>query len=322
MRLFFKTMLLASALSTLQACSADNPMNMDTAIPVTMVATHAFDTDTQITSVAFVPNNVAPWLGRLILLDDAGHLFSTDIEGRTAIALAPKKYLDIFGLSLDNAAGVFLAINNNNDLEAFLESDDKGNFTPMAYSGQPLKVSAFCMSATPSSGGTRVLTADGEIVELMISINQNVAEQTLGKTHKNDKTRGACHTNTDANPKIWLQTIRRSTPEAFNPLAKTTNPVKTLTGTFGPTRFMSALDGKLVSEDIQNPDILYTIIVGNGLSIKGIEKVNSLTATTANYGGAAFADGLIAMIDNNEQRIVFLSREYVERKITEAALTP
>lgn len=313
MRIFITPIFAISALTLLTACSGSKNPDMSTVIPVELVATHAFDTQTPIKSITFVPNNVAPWLGRLILLDTTGHLFSTDIEGQRAIALAPKKYIDIFGLSRDNAAGVVLAINGNNEIEAFLETDDEGGFSPMAYSGIPFKAAAFCRSGTPVSKDMKALTTDGKVIELKITINQNVVEQTLGNEIENSET---CHTN--AANEITLQPVETVNSPIFNPIPKSVDRTNTSPKQSHYAHTLYTSEGNLTSINEGSGEIIYNISVKNGLSIHGINKVDYLTATTANYGGAAFADGLIAMIDNNEQRIVFLSREYVERKVTEA----
>ena len=122
--------------ATLIMTSCTKPTEATKELPIVeMVATHAFDTKTQITALTFIPNNVAPWLGRIIMLDENQHLFSTDIEGRTPLAVNSKTYTDIAGLFRKNAAGVFLAIGENGKLEAFIQSDDAGNFKSLPISG-------------------------------------------------------------------------------------------------------------------------------------------------------------------------------------------
>lgn len=320
MRIFAQKHLIITTIFALTACTADKTPNMDTAIPIQLVATHAFDTDTHIKSIAFVPNNVAPWLGRLILLDDTGHLHSTDIEGRRMISLAPKKYIDILGLSLDNAAGVVLAINENNEIEAFIESSDDGEFSPMAYSGKPLKVTGFCKSVIPTAKNIQVLTVERKMQDLSIHVNGKIVEQIIVQNNMNTKKGVNCQTDT-ANT-ISFQPLKRDVKQSFNPLATADTKLDTALQPHLSAHIIQAKEGRLFSLNADDKDIIYSLSIENGLSIQGIEKIDYVTGTTANYGGAAFADGFIAMINNDEQRIVFLSREYVGRKITETALNP
>lgn len=318
-----KTCLLMGAVTALWACSNEKTPEPTHISTVEIVATHAFDTQTQIETLAFVPNNVAPWLGRLILLDTSGHIFSTDIEGRTPLEINSNVYRDIFGLSLDNAAGVFLAVNDRSSLEAFIESDDNGGFSPMTYSGSPLKAASFCKSTTPMTDKVKVLSVDGNIVDLTMNVQSTLVEHL--ETNSLQAPDGTIACAYDAEH-IFVMT--RSSKGASAIKVYEAGKWRPVTSPKNIAAFSPVLlNGETNLGYVGNGhNILHTfsqgqstqLVVNNGLSIMGLAKTDFVTATTSNYGGAAFKDGVIVMIDANEQRIVFISRDYAGRKISQS----
>lgn len=286
---FYSKISLIAAIAIFSAC-ADQTSTEPKNLPIVeMVATHAFDTKTQISSLTFIPNNVAPWLGRIIMLDENQHLFSTDIEGRTPLVINPQAYKDVAGLFRKNAAGVFLAVNENNTLEAFVQSDDAGNFTSLPVSGTGIKTAQFCRSSQPSENKLQILALDGTIRELEISVLENILEFTETSTS---------------------QATQNNTCQENEGIVST--PLK-LSG----TTYESRANGNLRIHQADGAN-QYLLMINDGLSIQGLSAVDYINATTANYGGGAFKNGVIALIDNNKPRIVFVSLEYAGEKITEA----
>lgn len=279
---------LISAALIMTSCTkaAESPKQLPI---VEMVATHAIDTKTQITALTFIPNNVAPWLGRIIMLDENEHLFSTDIEGRTPLAVNPKTYTGIAGLFRENAAGVFLAIGANGKLEAFIQSDDAGNFMSLPISGTGINTSQFCKSSVPIGGSIKLLSTDGRIIDLEISIADNVLEYTEASSSKAEK----------------------------NDICAANAGISTIQLKFTDAEYTGKADGSLRVYQDGGPNH-YTLKINDGLSIKGLEAIDYINATTANYGGGAFKDGVIALIDKNKPRIVFVSLEYAGGKIAGA----
>lgn len=291
------TLLLAAAILTasLSACSGksdNNPTISETKdIPtIEMVATHAIDLDFPVSQLTFVPNSVAPWLGRIILLGEDGHLFSTDIEGRDPKPVGSGKFIDIFGLAREAAPGVFLAINTENKIEAFIESSDDGDFSPMIYAGEDLANVAFCESDTPTRNSTRVLTTKGELKSLEFIIDGNHVQQLVKASTKAARKTKAC--------KIDTKTPR---PYGFSANTK--------------SHTLSAISSNTGAA-------INTIKIKNGLSIRGLNRIKYVAATQSNYGGGAYADGVLALVDKDENRIVFISLSYAERQLLKAVNTP
>jgi len=150
----------------LSACSNGGQNSQDlTDIPtMEITATHAIAIDESADGIGFVPNNVAPWLGRIILQNSDGGLVSTDIEGRSAQTITERGSGSTFGLARENASGVFLAINSRNKrLDAFIESDDQGNFASQSYSGDNISPQTLCTTDNAQQDSASALTADDKI---------------------------------------------------------------------------------------------------------------------------------------------------------------
>ena len=248
------------------------------------MATYAFDTKAPIKTLAFVPNDTAPWLGRLILVTDAGHLISTTIEGDDFVDVSQETYTDVFGLNRTKAAGIVIAINEAGGLEAFIESDDKGGFSAMTYSGASLHAKHFCRFASPDQGKLRLMDINDKVHSLSFIAKGNVIEQKVDITGPD----ASCATNASF--------IYGSNDSAY---------------------ILTNVDGS-AHLNVDGEQSRYTLSIADGLSIRGTDKTSNIIATRKNYGGAAFKDGVVAFIDSNEPRIVFLSLDYLASKAAEA----
>ncbi len=309
----------------LSACTNKTSLDTESQTVVEMVATHAIDTNDQITSLTFIPNNVAPWLGRIILRTESGKLHATDIEGRTPLKIGTHSYLDTFGIFRKNAAGVFLAINESNHLEAFIQSDDAGNFKSMTYSGTGLNVIKFCHSPLPQSNTVKLLTSDGKITTIEIVIQDTVIEHIEISTNKAPQDTIACAYD-DA--KIYALSKSASTSTSIHianllamknwTLRQSIPNILTLhlLG-YSQNQHLGVISDimHLLSVQTERTDN-FEVSIKDGLSIRGLARVDYVQATTANYGGGAFKGGVIAMIDTQSPRIVFVSLEYAQSRLT------
>ena len=296
------TPLLTAVLLTTSLVACSNEPNENSAVfetienPATilptidMVATHAIDLDTSISQLTFVPNSVAPWLGRIIIRDDDGFLFSTDIEGREPKPVGTGKYIDIFGLAREAAPGVFLAITEDNKIEAFIETDNEGSFSPLIYSGESIKAQALCLSKAPSINNATVLTMDGKLNTLDLKIQDTHIEQSIMDSAQAPKRAKTCTAK---------QQEQKDYEFALNKGNRT-------------LKARSLVEGKLSNK----------VNVTNGLSVRGAQNIKHVASTQSNYGGGAYAKGVLALVDKDEQRIVFISMSYAERQLLKAVNQP
>ena len=302
------TLLLTAAVLTygLVACSdksTDAPALIETKeLPtIDMVATHAIDLDISVSQLTFVPNSTAPWLGRIILMDEAGHLYSTDIEGRDPKPVGSGTYIDIFGLARENAAGVFLAITGNKKIEAFIKSDDDGNFSPMIYSGENIDALSFDLISNNNGNSIKILDNRGKFYTVKIVINSKVLEATIihsAKSITDETSRGTnvASVGSDISGKYF----------------------SVITNTFGK----SDKNGLIISPLWPTDPLMFKANIKNGLSVHGVDNIKYVASTTSNYGGGAYADGVLALVDAHEDRIVFISMSYAERQLLKAVNPP
>jgi len=259
---------------------------------IDMVATHAIDLDISVSQLTFVPNSAAPWLGRIILLDEEGYLYSTDIEGRAPKPVGKGKYIDIFGLAREAAPGVFLGITANNTIEAFIESDDIGNFSPMIYSGADIAIQTFCQKNNSINTPITVLTLGGKYKTIKLNITDKTVAQEVSDTI------------TPAN----------QSPSCLSQHA-------TLGHNQGNFNVVTGKPSGLHLYQITPSDQKYDVRVNNGLSVRGADRIKYVASTTSNYSGGAYAKGVLALVDADENRIVFISMSYAERQLLKA-ITP
>ena len=76
----------------------------------------------------FVPNDAAQWLSHIIILSEDGDLYQATADSQDAKPIEGPKAKAVIGLSRPGAAGVFFAINEDNTLQAYIESNDAGDF--------------------------------------------------------------------------------------------------------------------------------------------------------------------------------------------------
>jgi hypothetical protein len=297
--LLFTAAIMISGLGACSDKSADTPIALETKeVPtIDMVATHDIALDISVSQLTFVPNSVAPWLGRIIVLDDNGRLYSTDIEGRDPKPIShsgsSSKYIDIFGLAREAAPGVFLAITEDNKIEAFIEADDIGNFSPMIYSGEKIASQAFCLKKRSINNEITVLTKTGEFKTLNLVISENTMRQEVSNTRPSQETSPHCQLH-------------------YAPIAQNAGNYNVAKGE------QSGI--KIHKYDPAEQEFLVNIT--NGLSVRGAKHIKFIATTQSNYGGGAYADGVLALVDADEQRIVFISLSYAEGQLMKAVNPP
>ncbi len=254
-----------------------------TPLPVIdMVLTDEFTAPVPVKDLAFVPNAI-PWVGRIILLGENGTLLSTNIDGYAPKPVGAGPYLDLIGLDSFEGAGVFLALDKNGQTNAFVESDDTGNFKPLALEGMPLPVAAsYCILDTPKPGRFSLLGQAGRA-----DVEYEISKTALTiKSVQTDKTASGCGADNGA-----------------------------LSYTFSPE------NAQIMVTKTGDTPAQFQINIPDHFSTNGIKRAKGIVRTTANYG-TTYRGGVIAILDNNAHRIGFISDEYARKQIPGLALEP
>lgn len=85
---------------------------------------------------------------------------------------------------------------------------------------------------------------------------------------------------------------------------------------YGEDRYWIAVTAKdILLLDAGPAALIARIRVVDGLSITGLETAAMVAVTDIGFGGAAFADGFVVFADGNDNRLVFISRVYLEEKL-------
>lgn len=250
------------------------------AADITLRATSDVQTPSPIKAATFVPNSVATWLGHIILLDNKGMLHRATTDSTKTETVALGRYADVIGLARVKKSGVFLALTPQGQIKAFVQSDDDGNYSPMAVSQGGESFKRFCATSTPSGSVIWARTTSRASQKLAIDIFDNTSV-TLTKTDISDEDIDPCKANN----------------------ALSLNETYTLKPDNDDTGLILGSDGSDM-----------TVNVTNGLSIGGVKEAGFVTVTNANMG-SVFNQGAVLIAEKDEGRLVLISRAYALKEI-------
>ncbi|MDG2361651.1 MAG: hypothetical protein P8L81_04765 [Hellea sp.] len=230
--------------------------------------------------ISFVPNNVASWLGHLIMIDKTGSIFRASATDRTAKLVAAGSYMDVIGTSLKNKSGLFFAINNQGVIEAFIETTNTGDFTFLENISEPDGFIKFCKS-TGSDNKIIAIKNNGKFFQIIYNINEKDRSLITSET------------------------------EIVSPVSSClTSKGLNLLGEYDLT-----LNDKLLEINGNKNDSI-TLKISDGLSIRGTNYPSGVYLTNQNMG-SVFNKGLIAVTLEKESRVILLSLKYFENKVLE-----
>ncbi len=281
MRLVKPTILTLSLI--LAACQAtDKPKESNepkAAADITLRATSDIKTPSPVKAASFVPNSVASWLGHIILLDERGSLHRATTDSTQTEVVALGKYADVLGLAREKKSGVFLAITPQGQVKAFVQSDDEGNYAPLAVSQGNHDFKRFCASARPNTELVWAETADGPkafSVEIFEDTSLTINAEQMAPNEPR-----LCET--DSALKLGENYILMPNSESAH---------------------LTLSNGKKE----------LSVEITNGLSIGGIETAGFVTVTNTNMG-SVFNEGVIVVADENEGRLVLISLAYALKEL-------
>lgn len=233
-----------------------------------------------IDKITFVPNNVATWLGHLIMIDTTGSIFRANASDREAKLVSAGRYKDVIGTSLKNKSGLFFTINNQGVIEAFIETTNSGDFTFLENISEPNSFMKFCKT-NRSDSKIIAIKKNGKFFQIIYDINEK--DRSLITTEKEIKSSVSnCLTSKDVN----------------------------LLGKYNLT-----LNDKLLELN-GNKNNIIRLKISDGLSIRGTNYPSGVHLTNQNMG-SVFNKGLIAVTLENESRVILLSLKYFENKALE-----
>ena len=243
-------------------------------------ATSDIQTPSPIKAASFVPNSVASWLGHIILLDDKGTLHRATADSTETDIVALGKYVDVIGLSREKKSAVFLALTPQGQIKGFVQTDDEGNFGPLAVSQADESFERFCAAAQPSGSVIWARTTSRKSQKLNVEIFED-SSVSLSKAEISEVDIDPC----TANNALSLNEAYRVRPD-------------------------SDAAGLILTSDKED----MTVQVTNGLSIGAIKNAGFVTVTSANMG-SVFNEGVMLIAEKDEGRLVLISRAYAIREL-------
>jgi len=252
----------------------------ETPADITLRATSDILTPSPIKAATFVPNSVASWLGHIILLDEKGalHRATTDSADTDVVALG--KYTDVIGLSREKKSGVFLALTPQGQIKAFVQTDDEGNFSPLAVSQGEMGYARFCASTEPNGGTIWAETTSGVAQKITVGIFEDTSV-TLKSMPPLSGDVDLCKAK---------RTLKLGADYSLKPDDASSN--------------LTLSNGK------KN----LSVVITNGLSIGGVKTAGFVTVTNANMG-SVFNEGVILVADENQGRLVLISLAYALKEL-------
>ena len=301
---------------------------------ISLFATHAFDVPAPIARIAFTPNDVASWLGVIGMLTTDGHFYTSFVEGDNVNAISLDRHIDIIGLNHPKAPGMFLTLLEGGELRAYIESDDTGGFTALSISAGAPNIVKLCDSA-PLAGDKSpayVITDSGDIKSYMVDSqdgNFTITEAPIApKATSGPDPIELCAASTRD---VALITQGGDAPltALINQTFKDPNAPDYID--YGNKAGLSAikkagayaqrtahagakeshLDTVFAVYSAESRARLYNFTIEQGLSISGLSRARAIAATSSPFGGSGFNDGIIALADAEDDRIVILSRSYL-----------
>lgn len=312
------TLALIVGFAGLTACTSDTPPQT-TALgdmpDFAIRATGDIRTPVPMIDAAFVPNPIASWASQIVLLSKDGDIWRTNTDGEAPLLISKGAYQDILGLTRQNGAGVFLAAQEDGRASAFVERDDIGNFKPMTVSQGPFGIKAFCNG----SGETAAfINMDGQISHLKSTLNLEVAiELDNAILPAPPMPVFACTLNrvgdifaiAEKDKNIFTYRFKDGNWSLYEGDIRTRNliwvqaeGVDMALGVVPDENSVSLLSGGSV----------HRMTIEDGLSIRGLEGTSFVSGTDAKMG-SAYNEGVILYGDDNDNRIVMLSLDYLGR---------
>lgn len=264
------------------ACKGgENSSNNEAITPtdtLTLRATSDMRTPSPVKAATFVPNSVASWLGHIILLDSRGGLHRATTDSAETEPVALGRYAGVTAIAREQKPGVFFALTEQGHIKAFIESDDDGNFSPLAISQSNQKYERFCNAAKPNNTAIWAVAA-GTSYRLSVEIFDD-SSASLSVMDKDSDAPDPCKARSGF--ELSENSLLRAATE--NSLTLTT-------------------EGTTLSVELTN-----------GLSIAGMTPIGYVAGTQANMG-SVFNEGLILAADKNEGRVVLVSRSYALKEL-------
>lgn len=217
------------------------------------------------------------------------------------------------GISRIKEPAAFLALTEDGKLRPFIETDADGNFKALPISSDAPPLSSICATPSGVNDAFTAITKDSKLVRLTLSLDTSAAI-TAAPLDGKVKSGAKCVSHSET---VYTLTDGK--------LGLVDGPsIKTGSGVTGMTlvpAMTDAAEDRLILSyengaplrvfDAESLNAIGNYTIDNGFSIAGLDHAIAISTTSAPFGGSAFNEGLVAIADANEARLVVLSRNYI-----------
>ena len=275
----------------------------DKAISVNM--TYDREIDFTVKDIAVVPNNVAPWTGSLFIIDKTNTLRRGAIDRGDFDEIA-KNISGIAPLARKNTAGVMIAHNPSGDIKAFYEINDENDYRPMPLSQPAEAIDGFCGMDQPNTN--RVYAKSGQdIIALELISPQENSYIGAAKVSELSASGPQCNLVTSSQDLISLKAPDAALDSAIlgdNSILFTTQESQS-----APRLYL------------QRNNQVTAIDITGGISTRPPKQIDAIYVIP-NSLGAVLRNGAVIMADNESQRLIYISLDFLMRRLNEAETTP
>ena len=303
---FLSSFLLLACQDRSPGSSPTQPIEADRTITINM--TFDRDIDFAVTNIAVVPNNVAPWAGSLFVIDENNALHRSGIESGTFKQISTD-IDDMSPFARVNMAGIILTRSLTGKIEGFVEVNDEGDYNPLPLSKAPNDIDVFCQTDRLTT--SRIYAASGQKISALerISSGENYhIEAAEIEGLKIDKGR-ECLISAGGDDIRVLETPPQAVQAGLLP-----NNI--LSGDAVLFTTAASLDSPRLY--VSHEGHITAINITGGLSSKAPSQIDGFYIIQNSLGGV-LRDGGLILADNKTQRLIYISLDFIQKRLSEAA---
>ncbi len=273
--------------------------------------TAAIDTGVNASRITVIPNDVAPWMSQILLLE-GGKVTRTSVDGGKAQAVNAGNIKDMIGLMRKGQSGTALTLTTDGKLTALIEKDDEGRLGRMNVSSKADGYDGFCQGInapetelTAFSGKKLVTLSLAYEGDSLITVTET-GSLTLPKPIT------SCFDTRELVLSIAKGRLYSGTSDVV-PVSGA-NSLAALSNAAVPIVLMAG-DNKLSLMNMNISTKRSPVVLENGLSIGAAKKTGLVYVTSDSLGGA-FGKGAVIVQDAESKRLVLIARPFAYSVLT------
>lgn len=269
--------------------------------------------------ITVIPNDVAPWVSQILLLSN-GELYRTTADGGKAQGVNGGDLKDMIGLMRKGDAGTVLTLTRDGKLTAMIEKDDEGRLSRMNVSSNAKSYDGFCQNDKAPSSEV-IAFSDKSLVTLKIDYQgDDVMTITTGEEKSFSKPVSTCLVSGGRMHVISGGQLYIDGAEMGN-VPGETRALAGITATSASALIYVEGTDTMSTLRAARPDTRRKVIIQDGLSVLGTEKISTVFTTSDSLGGT-FSEGALIAQDASNGRLVLVSLPFAQNVLSKQTVAP